>query len=118
MLLLLLKKKKNQIALLSLLLKEKKKRSKKRKHRFWVHAINTRRQEQGAYHNLVRELELDANRYQQYFRMSAAKMDYLLDLVGPALTKKTVIREPLPPKLKLAVCIRYVSTAFFSKKIF
>ena len=41
----------------------------KRKHRCWVHDILRRRQ--GAYHNLVQELQLDLEIFHSYFRMSS-----------------------------------------------
>lgn len=47
-----------------------KKRNKRRKHRWWVHDIIRKRFQQGAYHNLVKELELDGDTFQQYFRLT------------------------------------------------
>lgn len=46
-----------------------------KKKRRWVHPINERRNEQGAYHNLVQELQVDPERHLKYFRTSAAEMD-------------------------------------------
>ena len=43
--------------------------SENQQHRFWVHDISRRRQEYGAYDDLVRELELDNDKYHAYFRM-------------------------------------------------
>ena len=45
--------------------------SRKRRHRFWVHEILRKRKEHGAFCYLVRELQLDAERHHEYFRMSA-----------------------------------------------
>ena len=42
----------------------------KRKHRFWIHPILNKRKEYGAFYHLVRELELDEEKYIEYFRMS------------------------------------------------
>ena len=42
----------------------------KRKHRFWIHPILNERKEYGAFYHLVRELELDEEKYIEYFRMS------------------------------------------------
>ena len=42
----------------------------KRKHRYWVHDILRRRLQQGAYHNLVQELQLDSQRFHSYIRIS------------------------------------------------
>ena len=35
----------------------------KRKHRFWIHPILNKRKEYGAFYHLVRELELDEEKY-------------------------------------------------------
>ena len=47
----------------------------KRKHRFWIHPILNKRQEYGAFYHLVRELELDEEKYIEYFRMSPQQLD-------------------------------------------
>ena len=61
--------------------------SENRQHRFWVHDILKRRQEYGAYYHLVRELELDNDKYHAYFRMSAKKLEHVLHFVGPVIQK-------------------------------
>ena len=45
------------------------KRTKQRKHHWWVHDINRNRFQQGPYHNLVKELQFDGEKFQQYFRL-------------------------------------------------
>ena len=108
------KKHQYQLVLLSLLLKKRCTLRAKRKHRFWVHDIIKGREKQGAYNNLVRELELDSQKFHEHFRMSPAKLEYILSLVGPELEKKSTVRKPLPAKMKLTICIRYVSLQFVS----
>ena len=71
-----------------LVIKKEQMLSVKRKHRFWVHSIIKRRIEQGAFYNLVRELELDRSKYHKYFRMSPEKLEYILGLVGPLITRR------------------------------
>ncbi|KAL7387534.1 hypothetical protein ABVT39_024972 [Epinephelus coioides] len=79
--------------------------------RVWVHPINERRQEQGAYHNLVQELRASTERHRKYFRMSADEMDYVLSMTGPDITKMdTNFRSPIKPKQKLAVTLKYIAT--------
>ena len=56
-------------------------RKKKRKHRFWVHEMLQKRKEHGVYHHLVKELELDQERFHQYFRMSKEQFGELLSYV-------------------------------------
>ena len=47
----------------------------KRKHRFWIHPILNKRKEYGASCHLVRELELDEEKYIEYFRMSPQQLN-------------------------------------------
>ena len=60
-------------------------RDKRRKHRWWVHDIIRNRIQQGAYHNLVNELQLDGEKFQQYFKLTreqfAQVLYYVEDLV-------------------------------------
>ena len=45
----------------------------------------------------------------EHFRMSPAQFDELLNIVGPAITKKaSTFREPIQPAMKLAITIRYL----------
>ena len=78
----------------------------KRRHRFWVHDIVARRMQLGAYNNLVMELALDREKFRGYFRMSHETFDEVLSYVGPVITKKTVVREPLHARQRLAICLR------------
>ena len=58
----------------------------KRKQRFWIHPILNKRKEYGAFYHLVRKLELDEEKYIEYFRMSPQQLDMLLSYVGPLIT--------------------------------
>lgn len=77
----------------------------------WVHPINQRRQDQGDFHNLLAELRLDSQRHHRYFRMSAEKMDELLSIIGPDLTRQSNnYRASIEPKQRLAVALRYLAS--------
>ncbi|KAK7916408.1 hypothetical protein WMY93_012169 [Mugilogobius chulae] len=79
--------------------------------RYWIHPINQQRQQQGLYHNLVAELQLDPQRHHNYFRMSAQQMDQLLSIIGPEITRQsTNYRDAIEPKQRLAVAIRYLAS--------
>ena len=58
----------------------------KRKHRFWIHPILNKRKEYGAFYHLVRELDLDEEKYIEYFRMSPRQLDMLQSYVGLLIT--------------------------------
>jgi len=55
----------------------------------------------------VRKLEFDRGKYHKYFRMSPEKLKDILGSVGPLVTKKGAIREPLGAKIKLAICVYF-----------
>ena len=58
---------------------------KKRMNRqIWVHPINLRRREQGAYNNLVRQL-YDEEKFVQYFRLNREQFSQVLHFIGDAL---------------------------------
>lgn len=45
--------------------------------------------------------------------MTATQFEELLHLVAPAITKETVIREPLPPTERLSITLRFVCPYLF-----
>lgn len=93
---------KRAVAALLLLRRRRKERA-----RLWVHPVNERRQQQGAYHNLVQELALDSERHQRYFRMTPGQMDEILNIIGPDITRQhTNFRQPIEARQRLAVTLR------------
>ena len=79
-----------------------------RTHRWWVHDILKKRKEHGAYYHLVKELNMDAERFQQYFRVTKDQFTYLEREVSPHLLKYCRTREVISPRERLALCLRYV----------
>ena len=94
-----------------LLMKKKRRRQRaSSRRRLWIHPINQRRAELGHYNRLVQELRLDDERHRRYFRMSPNSFDYILSLITPHVTKEdTVMREAIPPGLKLAVTLQFLA---------
>ena len=74
--------------------------------------VNVNRLKRGEYHALVQEMRLhDHDNFCKYFRMTPARFDSLLRLVGPAITRKTTnFRSPVPPGERLAVTLRFLAT--------
>ena len=60
----------------------------------------------------MKELQLDQNKYMEYFRMSSQQMELVLGFVGPLISKQYRIRESIDAKQRLAICIRYVQLLF------
>jgi len=87
--------------------------AKKQKRKCWVRPIFRleRRRLQGASNNLVLEMQLnDPDKYFNYFRMSPETFQRLLALVGPCITKQECIREPISPRTRLEVTLRYLAS--------
>ena len=70
---------------LIILRRQRRRRQNKGLHR-WAHNWIMRRKRQGAYANLLKELELeDRHSYQKFLRMKPTTFDELLELVGEGL---------------------------------
>jgi hypothetical protein len=71
--------------------------------------VNQQREKYGAFHTLVKELELDQNRsrYHMYFRMHKEQFDHLHDLLKKRIEKQnTKFRKCIGTRERLAVCLR------------
>ena len=64
-------------------------RKRKNRRRFWVHSILQKRKQHGEYHRLVKELEMDGERFQQYFRLSKEQFEHILGIVDLIYRNKT-----------------------------
>ncbi|XP_018400694.1 PREDICTED: putative nuclease HARBI1 [Cyphomyrmex costatus] len=79
----------------------------------WMHPIFTDKQRlsQGACNNLVKEMQLvDHEMFYNYCRMSSEMFDQLLHIVGPRIEKRYVIRDPIPVRTRLLICLRYLAS--------
>lgn len=84
-----------------------------RRHRtVWVKPWIQRRDTQGVYHNLVRELQgEDSEMYRLYFRMQPTDFQNLLAKIAPLITKQdTKFRQAISPSERLAVTLRFLAT--------
>ena len=64
------------------------------------------------YETLLAGLQLeDECNYKDYLRMTSENFEEIFQLIKDDIRKEnTKIREPIPPRLKLAVTIRFLST--------
>lgn len=76
-----------------------------RNRRWWVRPIFTKREELGAFATLFKELKDDPDLFFRYTRMDPPMFQELLQLMGPALEKKS-IRKPICPEQRLAITLR------------
>lgn len=81
--------------------------SKKRKRRHWVHSTLQKRKQLGEFHTLINELDADAERFKQYFRVSREQFEIILSNIQEDITKQTTYwREPIGARERLAICLR------------
>ncbi len=94
------------------LLRRRRKRITKYKKRFWIRRVYAERQQKGEFHLLVKELILfDQEYFFQCFRMSPTLFEELLSWTGHQLQRRTTrMREPIGPRERLCVCLRYLVT--------
>ncbi|CAK1589075.1 unnamed protein product [Parnassius mnemosyne] len=94
------------------------KRSETTKRRWGVHPTWRKREAEGEFALLYKELIDDESKFYGYFRMSKECFTFLLEKVKPDLTKKiTRFQKPISPNERLAVCIRFLATGDSFKTI-
>ncbi|KYM97802.1 hypothetical protein ALC62_11503 [Cyphomyrmex costatus] len=95
---------------------EEKKRDSAIRHnarKFWVRPIFTseRRVAQGASNNLVQEMIFeDREKFINYFRITPETFEKLLQIVSPRIQKQFLIREPISARIRLQICLRYLTS--------
>ena len=85
----------------------------------WVRGWVKNRQQHGAYHQLVRELELgDSASYRNFLRMDVSTFKDLLRLVAPFITYQDAnMREAIPAAERLAITLRFLATGEYKAVI-
>ena len=99
-------------AIVVAVLLKRRKRSKHKKRSAWVKPWLQKRTQFGIYDTLLQELRLQEEEdYKKFLRMSTDTFDELLQLISNDIQKQdTVMRASIPPKIKLAATIRFLST--------
>ena len=92
-----------------------KKRRRKRERKIWVREWIKNRPSHGAYHHLLKELQLgDQVSYKHFLRMDVGSFESLLSNVRPMITyKDTHFRKAIPPGERLALTLRFLATGKF-----
>jgi hypothetical protein len=104
--------KRRLVALLSIyLILGRRKRLLEKKKRIWRKPWFSHHDEQGAFNNLLPELEVDDHSYRGFLRMSKQQFDNLVTLVGPVVERQnTHFRSAISPGERLAVTLRFLAT--------
>lgn len=78
----------------------------------WVNEWLLKRKEKGCTENLLKELDLQLPvLYNNFLRVSKGDFEYILDLIVPSIQKQnTVLRDPISPRDRLMVTLRFLAT--------
>lgn len=94
-------------AIAMLLLYRRLKRRRRKNRVYWVHPLNARRNEVGAFYILFDDLRNDSEKFFNYFRMSIATFDALHNTIKDSIQRhNTTFRDCIQPVEMLAVTIR------------
>lgn len=75
--------------------------------RKWVHEVNTKRNEYGEYHHLMKQLRGDETKFIEYFRVNITQFDSILHIIKDDIEKKNLnYRKSISAEERLAVCLR------------
>ena len=102
-----------QILILIILRRRRRRRKKevKRSQRFWIRPIFANRKSKSEFHCLVQEMKLgDHELFFKQFRMLPAKLEKLLRLVAPKISKSSAKRESISAEERLCVTLRFLAS--------
>ena len=82
------------------------------KRKCWVKNWVRRRDRQGAYTQLIHELQLeDAQQFRNFTRMSAVEVQRLVNMLGPVIGKQdTAMRNAISVEESVMVTLRFLAT--------
>lgn len=84
------------------------KKKKRRKRRWWTISLFNRHNGNKRLNDLSIE---NSGKFQNFCRMSAEDFEFLLNLIGPHITKQTThLRRPVSAKERLAVTLRFLAS--------
>jgi len=95
-----------ELAIMALLLDEDEQVAQEPR-KYWVHSAWKKRDTEGEFQTLYKELIDDETKFHEYFRMSMYSFDVLFNKIEKYIKKQdTNFRKCIPPKHRLAVCLR------------
>ncbi len=101
-----------EVLLLCLLLRRRRRRLRALNRQTWTKRWIMRRQGQGAYANLVKELNAEEpEQFRQYHRMDRQSFESILAMVNTLIVKHdTQMRFAISPRERLTVTLRFLAT--------
>lgn len=97
-------------AIFAAILIKRKKQQEARK-RLWTRRFLSRREFDDVSKKLMEDLRNDSDTFYEFFRMSPAEFDFLLNKVRDIIAKRdTNMRKSISAEIRLAITIRYLSS--------
>ena len=95
-----------------LVLRRRRRRQRRRNRRVWTREWILKRETQGAFHQLLNEIQMcDVSSYCNFVRMDVATFEELLARVAPRITFQDArMRPAIPPAERLAIILRFLTT--------
>ena len=104
-----------EILLILLLIRRRRRRLRASHRKTWTKRWILRRKQQGAYDNLIRELNADDPKtFRQYHRLDRESFEDILQLISRHISKQgTRLRLSLNARDRLAVILRFLATGLY-----
>ena len=104
-----------QLLVFMLLLRRQRRRVRALSRKTWTKRSIMRRQRQGAYANLIRELNVeDPKKFRQFHRLERQHFEEILAIVSPVILKRdTSMRLAISARERLSITLRSLATGIF-----
>lgn len=78
----------------------------------WVRCWVARKEERGAFHQLIKEHVIeDSGGYKDFFRLNSQQLEFLLEKIVCRISRnETFMRPSIKPAERFAVTLRYLAT--------
>ena len=98
------------------LLRKQSRKASRGKRRIWMKEWLKKRNAQGAYHQLMKELStIDVSGYRNFVRMDSSTFELLHNMVAPIIQRQnTVMRESISPGERIAITLRFGQLVSFN----
>lgn len=76
------------------------------KKKYWVNEMYLKRDQEGEYVTLFKDLKKQPTKFYEYFRMTPTTFEYILNRISKRLKKYSPFRKCIDPEEKLTVTLR------------
>ena len=95
------------------LLEKRKIQNREKRRRWWVSPFISKRATEGSYVKLLKYQPDAGFRLHAYLRLNSTMFEELVQAIGPRVSRKHLVREPISVEERLAVTLRHLATGNF-----